>query len=138
MPTTGALTGGRMLVVTDKNGNSISATIANTICPAAYINEARVIASEHMRDVERVADWQQDWMLGIKLSPTGEGPVTHYWCYMQSTTDQVERIARRIAAATNIGSPSERSLSDTLTDKFLVCQGDPVAFLRAAQLQIVR
>lgn len=122
----------------DLEGNEVFYRIANCICPAEHVQDAREIASEYWHNVEGVIDWQPEKMLPTALSPTGEAPATHYLCSMGLYSNQITAFVEFIAAA---GLPwiatEEKTLTDNLTDSFLVCSAIRSEFLAAAGLQVV-
>lgn len=122
----------------DLEGNEVFLRIANGICPAEHIQDAREIASEYWHNVENVDDWQPEKMLPTPLSPTGQAPATHYVCSMKLYSNQVAAFVQFIADA---GLPwiatEEQNLESLPADKFYVCCGIRAEFLAAAGLQVV-
>lgn len=79
----------------DDNGNEIFLITANIVVPTNHHKDAAVLASEYMRDVEQVTDWQPEKMMPTKLSSNGK-TISHHICSRVVYTNQIAMMANAI------------------------------------------
>lgn len=88
------------------------------LAPAEHINEIRSTATA----IPKFSEASK--LLNIKLSPTGEEPVTHYFC------------------ASNYSNKTHKSILDlkknSPTDYTEVFVGDPKEFLNSKNLKVIK
>lgn len=84
------------VIVTDLQGNPISLTEINSICPVEYAIEARQIAYDYFIEIENCTVNLSD-MFQKFLKPIGSETATHVWCprvgYSNQLAWQLERMA---------------------------------------------
>jgi len=73
----------------DDDGNEVFLTEINSLCPIAYATEARQIAFDHLKNIEKCSVTLEQ-MLTILLRPIGSIEATHIWCPRTGWTNQLK------------------------------------------------
>ena len=105
----------------DEYGQEIYPVSVFIVSPVEHIIKARQIASEHMKNVENVIDWQPEEMLPVALSNTGELPETHYCCIRNINTDMRDAMVKSIASKQYEWCAKSFAVDLESADKFCVC-----------------
>lgn len=71
--------------------------VVNAIVDASFINEAKQIALEYVKEFHDNKTDTLDKMLPIKLSPTGQEPATHYLCSMTTDINEGNKMVTRLS-----------------------------------------
>lgn len=124
----------------DDSGKELTLVTANVICPNAYVDDARKIASEYMKKVKvDTGSWEEEFMLPTPLSKDGNNPPTHYLCsmttYDREAEDMVSFIAKNSFSWCAKNKVSEHPKAK---DCFCLVVGELNNFLTKMDLRIIK